>query len=246
MTTDPREVLTRPAPPPDRVLAYADGADHVVDLYLPAGGPAPLVVLLHGGFWRDEHDRAHTRPLADAVRREGYAVALPEYRRTPGARWPRLRDDVTALRDALRSLLAGTGAMADGSYRLLGHSAGGHLALWWALGAPEHVARVVALAPVADLARAYADDLDDGAVVALLGGTPDEHPADFADANVAPRLSTLAAPVTILHGDRDQRVPVGHSRGLDIPARELPGVEHFGLIDPLSPAWPAVRDALAD
>ncbi|MGH3360509.1 MAG: alpha/beta hydrolase, partial [Nocardioidaceae bacterium] len=158
---DPRSVLTRPAPPPDRVLRYDTGPDHVVDLYLPRArnGPAPLIVLLHGGFWRDAHDRTHSRPLADALRLEGYAVAVPEYRRTPAARWPQVRDDIVAVRESLPSLLPET--VAPGPYRLLGHSAGGHLALWWGLGAPHLVARVVALAPVADLARAYADDLGD-------------------------------------------------------------------------------------
>lgn len=246
MASDPRDVLTRPAPPPDLVLAYDDGPDHVLDLHLPARGErtAPLIVLLHGGFWRDAHDRTHTRPLADALRREGCAVATPEYRRTPGARWPQIRDDLVAVRDALPALLEHVDGVDDAPYRLLGHSAGGQLALWWGLSAPQQVERVVALAPVADLARAYADDLDGGAVAALLGGGPAAVPDAYAEADIAPRLPATQPPIVVLHGDRDQRVPVEHSRGLGIPVRELAGVEHFGPIDPRSPAWPAVRDAL--
>lgn len=249
MPSDPRDVLTRSAPAPDQVLAYRDGSAHVLDLHLPPAGegPAPLVVLLHGGFWRDAFDRTHTRSLADALRREGYAVATPEYRRTPGARWPQLRDDIVAVRDALPDLLkraTDPERIDHGPYRLLGHSAGGHLALWWGLSVPHRVERVVALAPVADLARAYADHLDDGAVAALLGGGPADAPEAYAEADIAPRLPAAQPPIVVLHGDRDERVPLSHSLGLGIPVRELAGVEHFGPIDPSSPAWPAVRDAL--
>ena len=248
-TPDPRAVLTRPAPPPDLVLAYDEGPDHVVDVHLPTGdGPASLVVLLHGGFWRDVIDRVHTRSLADALRREGYVVATPEYRRTPGARWPELRADIEGVRAALPSLLADVAGdrVAAEPHRLVGHSAGGHLALWWGLTAPASVAGVVALAPVADLARAYAEDLDEGAVAALLGGSPEERPDEFADADLTRRLPAREPPIVIVHGDPDQRVPIEHVRGLGVPTlRELPGIEHFALIDPLTPAWPHVRDAVA-
>ncbi|UYM07755.1 alpha/beta hydrolase [Solicola gregarius] len=251
MTHDPRAVLSRPAPPPDLVLTYGQSPEHIVDVHLPPGDgvPAPLVVVLHGGFWRDSVDRVYTRSLADALRRDGYAVATPEYRRTPAARWPEIRADIEAVRATLPSLIADAvpGRVEAGPYRLLGHSAGGHLALWWGLTAPRTVDRVVALAPVADLASAYADDLDEGAVVALLGGSPDDRPEEFADADLTSRLHAAEPPIVILHGDEDQRVPIEHSRGLGVPTllHELVGVEHFALVDPLTPAWSVVRDALA-
>ncbi len=244
---DPRAVLSRPAPAPELVLTYGDAPEHIIDVHLPAATPAPLVVLLHGGFWRDVVDRVHTRPLADALRNEGFVVATPEYRRTPGVRWPRMRSDIEAVRAALPSLLEhrAPGTVAPGPHRLVGHSAGGHLALWWALTGPERVERVVALAPVIDLDAAYEADLDDGAVRDLLGGSPREHRVDFADADLAERLSGMTPPMAILHGDEDQRVPIEHTRALGLSTlRELRGVEHFALIDPLSAVWPAVRDAL--
>jgi len=246
-SSDPRAVLDRSAPAPELVLAYGDEPEHIVDVHLPRNTPAPLVVLVHGGFWRDVVDRVHTRPLADALRGEGYVVATPEYRRTPGARWPQMRTDIESVRDALPSLLddAARGAVTPGPYRLVGHSAGGHLALWWGLSAPERIERVVALAPVIDLAAAYDADLDDGAVMALLGGPPEQHRSDFEDADLAGRLPATAPRIVILHGDDDQRVPIEHKRALGLPTlRELRGVEHFAPIDPLSDAWPTVRDAL--
>ncbi|MGH3424616.1 MAG: alpha/beta hydrolase family protein [Nocardioidaceae bacterium] len=255
MAADPRSVLTRTGPAPDLVLRYGTGDDHLVDVHLPPGPPTPrpVVVLLHGGFWRREFDRTHTRPLAHALRAAGYVVASPEYTRSSRGRpgRPGTFDDVTAVRLRLPTLLAETApGRADAApVTVLGHSAGGHLALWWALTAPPELApaRVVALAPVADLARAYAEDLDDGAVRDLLGGGPREHPDRYATADVAPMLPGYAGPadLQVLHGDRDDRVPVAHSRSLaGVRLHELPGAGHFAPIDPLSPAWPYVRVAV--
>jgi acetyl esterase/lipase len=143
---DPREVLTRPAPPPDHVLRYGPGPDQVADLRLPPGlgmdtadrAPA-LILLLHGGFWRAAYDRKHLGPLAAALAAENFLVCTPEFRRTgqPGGGWPGTFDDVAAAVDRLpglaRSVLGGAvlgGAAGPGQIILAGHSAGGHLALW--------------------------------------------------------------------------------------------------------------------
>ena len=250
---DPRAVLSRPAPEPDAVLRYGEHRDHVVDIHLPPGPAAPrrLLVVLHGGFWRQAYDRRHTRPMAHALRDAGYVVATPEYRRTGGdGGWPATFDDVAALRDRLGDLVRGAlpDHVAPGPVVLVGHSAGGHLAMWWALTATTGDAGpVVALAPVADLARAHADDLDGGAVAALMGGGPHQHPDRYAAADPAAllRAGHQHPPITVLHGTDDHQVPIGHSRGLPgVALVELPGVEHFALIDPLSAAWPHVTSAL--
>jgi predicted peptidase len=104
--------------------------------------------------------------------------------------------------------------------------------MWWALTAPEPstVRRVVALAPVADLARAYTDGLGDGAVAALLGGSPDRHPDRYAATDPARILRDRARdragvaddpPITVLHGADDDRVPAAHSR--DLPVHRVAG-----------------------
>src|SRR5215470_313712 len=82
-----RDVLTRPVPPPDVVLRYGSDRDQLADLRLPAVPAAgrelaPLVLFLHGGFWRAAYDRAHTGPLAAALAAAGFAVCTPEFRRT--------------------------------------------------------------------------------------------------------------------------------------------------------------------
>ncbi|MEH0936844.1 alpha/beta hydrolase family protein [Micromonospora psammae] len=258
MPADPRAVLIRPAPPADLTVAYGAHPDQVADLRRPAGdGPArPLVAVLHGGFWRAEYDRAHTGPLAAALAGLGWPVAQLEYRRTgqPGGGWPGTLTDVLAGVAALPELAARAlpGRVAAGPPLLLGHSAGGHLALYAAAHAPAAVRGVLALAPVADLAEAYRLDLDGGAVAALLGGGPAEHPDRYATTD--PRaLVPLRTRTVILHGVLDRQVPIALSRsyaaaaqaaGSEVTLVELPECEHFGLIDPLSAAWPQVRGAL--
>lgn len=248
-------MLTREAEAPDAVLRLGGHPDQVVDVHLPtprlgSRRPAPLVVLLHGGFWRAEHDRCHTRPMAVALREHGYAVATPEYRRTGAdGGWPATFDDVASVRSNLPGLLAEAlpGLVASAPPVVMGHSAGGQLALWWALtGRSEHTDRVVALAPVADLARAYAEDLGDGAVGDLLGGSPATHPDRYAAADTAVLLRRWTGPrPVVVHGDADLQVPVAHSRDLaGVELVELSATDHFAVIDPLSPAWPHVLRAV--
>ncbi|MGH3371368.1 MAG: alpha/beta hydrolase, partial [Nocardioidaceae bacterium] len=167
---------------PDAVVRYAAHDDGVVDVHLPpagsparSGSPARLLLLLHGGFWRQAYDRTHTRPLAVALAREGFVVATPEYRRVGGGGGgPATLEDVDNAAAATPGLVLGLGIAVAGT-TVLGHSAGGHLALWLA-NQPHPVDRVVGLAPVGDLRAAARARLGDGATQALLGGEPDEVP----------------------------------------------------------------------
>lgn len=248
--------LDATTPLPDAVVRYADHPDGLVDLHLPDGPPRGTLVLVHGGFWREEYDRRHTRPVADALRALGWLVATPEYRRTGGGAggggWPHTRTDVRGAVTALPTLLAGLGLPHAAPLVLLGHSAGGHLALWLAVDGAD-VDHVVALAPVGDLADAFARDLDGGAVRALLGGSPDEVPDRYAEADPAARLrSPSATPlrgrVVVVHGTADEHVPCANSywaRAVEqVELRLLDGVDHFAVMDPTSAAWPAVLDCL--
>jgi hypothetical protein len=98
-----------------------------------------------------------------------------------------------------------------------------------------------------DLARAHADDLDGGAVAALLGGSPGEHPDRYAAADTARLLAPPRRPprVVVVHGTEDRQVPYAHSRGLaGVELVTLEGSGHFELIDPSSSQWPAVTRAV--
>lgn len=267
----PDDVLTRPAPPPDLILRYGPGPEHIAEVRLPAAArtPAPLVIFLHGGFWRVAFDRGHTGPLATALAAAGYAVCTPEFRRTgqAGGGWPGTFDDVAAAADRLPGLLraaAGPGIIADAPALLAGHSAGGQLALWAAgrhrlpagceWHAPEPAARaVVALGPVTCLAASHDRWLGNGAADALMGGSPAVRPDRYQAADPL-ALLPLGCPVTLVHGTLDDTVPPDMSRAFASHARdagdqitltELPGTGHLDVIDPLSPAWPAVLAAFA-
>jgi acetyl esterase/lipase len=247
MTRDPREVLTRPAPAPDLTLTYGDHPDHVIDLRLPATPTqeGPVVVFLHGGFWRAAYDRQHAGPLAVDLAERGYPVAVVEYRRIgqPGGGWPGTFDDVARALVMLPGLVAPHADPAG--FVLMGHSAGGQLALING----RQASGVVALAPVADLTKGYEMGIGDGAVGELLGGGPDLVPDRYDRVDPA-RRGPPGVPTVIVHGADDDRVPVAISRGYAGDGNAhcrlfvLPGADHFGVIDPLSSAWPSVVTAL--
>lgn len=229
MTRNPREILTRSARPPDLDLSYGPDLDHHGEVWWPpAGGrePAPaLVVLVHGGFWLAEWDCTHARPLAEALADQGFVVCSLEYRRlgSPGGGgWPDTFDDVATALDHLPEMITASEPFAP-AHRivLVGHSAGGHLALWlagrhrlpddhpWHGGTRVH--GVVALAPVALLAQADRDDTGEGSVAALVGGHADEI-SDRYDLVDPSAMVPIGVPTVLVHGALDQQVPIAQSR----------------------------------
>lgn len=231
-----RSVLTREAREPDKLLRYGDHPDQVMDVW-EAKSYRPLVVFIHGGFWRPEYDRTHARPLGEALADEGWPVASLEYRREPGQPDLTTGDVRTAL-DRLPELLD-----VHAGFVLIGHSAGGHLALWAAATLnPVRLRGTVALAPVADLLLADQLGLDDGAV------------QDFVGSGVRNDLDPvhLPAPITsvaLVHGTTDQRVPISVSESYLTahPTARLvrvAGAGHYDVIDPLTETWHEVTAEL--
>jgi acetyl esterase/lipase len=227
---------------PFETLRYGDDPSQELDLRRPAGeGPHPVVVVLHGGFWRAPYTRRNTSALSAALTNAGWATANVEYRRLgPGAYRP-LLDDVLAARRHLDGI-HGLGRMVA-----LGHSAGGHLALW--LAAAGGATGAVALGSVSDLEAAASEHLGNDAAQELLGGEPSEVAAAYDEADPARRLP-LGVPHVLVHGAADDRVPIEHARryakraGDECRLVELEGVDHFDVIDPRTAAWPAVRAAV--
>lgn len=256
---DPRDILARPASPPDFTVAYGDLADQIADVRLPPedANVMPLVIVIHGGFWMPQFDRAHVGALAADLASRGHVVASLEYRRigVDGGGWPGTFDDIADGVAEAPDLIAeslGLSGVGDGRVMLMGHSAGGQLALW----AARHVSGihgVVALAPVADMARAFALGLGDGAVGQLLGGGPDVVADRYAAVDPMVNLP-LEVPTVVVHGQLDLQVP--YEIGRDFVAASmaagdpteligLADIEHFAVIDPHSSAWPAVLAGLA-
>lgn len=244
-----RSVMDRTGPDPARTLSYGRADHQVYEVHEPSGSPRAWVVLVHGGFWRAEFDRVHLRPLAGALARDGYAVALVEYVRAgmPGGGWPAPGEDlVAAVAAVVRDEAAGAPVV------LVGHSAGGHLGVW-ALHRPEMpgVSGVVSLAGCLDLLLVHEHGLDEGAALNLMDVPPEEAPEAWAGADPT-RLGPTPYPVVVVHGDADQRVPVAVSQSwwarAATPGRDrwtvLPGVGHFSLIDPEAPAYVTLLDAV--
>lgn len=237
-------MLIRQASAPDAVVAYGPGEEQVADVRFAADATAdrPLLLVVHGGFWRPRFDRLHVRPMTEALAAAGWATVAPEYRRVPGR--PDLAvDDVRA---AVRAV-AGRPEFAGRRVVLLGHSAGGHLVLHAAATLePAHSpAGVLALAPVADLRLAQHLRLDGDAVQAFLGDDADARP------DLDPvLLPTPGCRVRIVHGTEDRIVPVEVSESYvrHHPRAVLVPVDggHFAVIDPRSAAWPRLLGCLEE
>lgn len=242
------DLLARPPLRSDVRIPYASGAQRFGDLWLPLGdGPFPLVVAIHGGFWRERYDLGHLSHLCAALAADGLAAFSLEYRRVgqAGGGFPGTLEDIqagVAFADRLRHWFP----IAALPPVLLGHSAGGQLALW---AAKEAVcAGVVALAAVSDLRAGAALGLSEGAVAAFLGGAPAEVPERYRFASPAERLPLRRRQV-LLHGALDADVPLALSERYQAAAKAagdealletLPQSGHFELIDPGSAAFLAV------
>jgi len=234
--SEDRSVLSRKAPEPDQELRYGAHADQVID-YWPAKEYRPLIVFLHGGFWRPEYDRVHARSLGAALSDLGWPVVSVEYRREPGKPDTTTADIRTAL-DALPDLVD-----VHAGYVLMGHSAGGQLALWAASTLnPVRLRAVLALAPVADLLMADQRMIGDSAVQAFIGGgvRNDLDPV---------HLPASIAPVTLIHGANDTVVPIAVTESYfsahpTAHLHRVPHCGHYELIDPQSDPWHDVTTEL--
>jgi dipeptidyl aminopeptidase/acylaminoacyl peptidase len=247
----PRGILELPPPPTGLRIAYGSDACQFGELRLPPGaGPHPVVIVIHGGFWRSAYSLDHLGHFCEALTQAGLAAWSLEYRRlgNPGGGWQGTFEDVLA--GAAHALKL---PQLDASRVVItGHSAGGQLALYAGCRKPLPLRGVVALAPVADLRRAWELKLSKSAVAELLGGAPDQVPERYRQASPIEMLPARL-PQRLIHGAGDDIVPLELSRRYEAAATEkgddcrliaLPGAGHFALIDPRTKEFPVVRDAL--
>lgn len=253
------DILTLKPPLADARLAYGSDPNQFLDLRLPSAKqqkPYPLVINIHGGFWRAKYDLAHAGHLCAALTARGLATANLEYRRigNEGGAWPGTFEDIRAaysflVQNARQHSLDARNIVA------MGHSAGGQLAL--CLAAHElRLTRVVSLAGVVDLQRAYQLHLSNDAVVEFLRGTPSEVPDHYREADPM-QLSIRQARQWLVHASGDDVVPPDLSRGYvaakqkrtgkekeDVSLLEIEGAGHFELIDPRTQAWKQIEELL--
>jgi acetyl esterase/lipase len=257
------EEVNRDPPPADARLSYGTDSLMFGDLRIPPGVQRPpVVVVIHGGCWRRENDLRHASHLSAALRDEGIATWTIEYRRVgnPGGGWPGTFEDVVTAVNFVRKVAADHGLDA-GRVSVLGHSAGGQLALWLAayaeysgpkFGLPDlamPIRSVVALAPITDLPTfSQGGEYCNRAVAPYLGGTPDSVPDRYAFASPS-TLAIPRMPIYLVHGERDPHVPPLQSityvraavaSGGQVSLESIEAAGHFDLIAPFSAAWPRV------
>jgi acetyl esterase/lipase len=223
---------------PPEPYAYGPDPSQFCELFRPAGAPAGVAIVLHGGFWRARYDRTLMHPLCADLAARGWAAWNVEYRRLGnGGGVPATLDDVVAAAEALP---------LDAPRRVsLGHSAGGHLAAYLATRVP--LEGVVSQAGVLDLALGAELGLSEGVVDEFLGRAP------LADASPIERLP-LRARTLLTHGGRDDLVPpviserfaeAARAAGDDVTLVLEPDEDHYGHLDPANPLWRAVTAWLA-
>lgn len=224
-------------------MVYGNSSEQFLDWYGLTDltvTPKGVVVLIHGGFWREEHTLQQMHPLAKYLQHAGWLVANIEYRRSGcGGDWPAMLEDVKAAFVRIQKHVADedvTGPIVG-----IGHSVGGQLALLTA----EHQDFVIALAPVTDVARTGDEQLGEQAVQDFFGELAESVNFQASPIHNLP----MNTKVLLIHGRQDQRVPLVHSedfvqrlesKGGDIESWTIDGLDHFYIISPECVIWPEV------
>ena len=218
--------------------AYASSVQNTVVNIRGSSSSLGVITLIHGGCWSNAYDRNHTLPMAEALSTLGYDVWVPEYRRVgdEGGGWPGSLEDIIA---AVEFVTDKTGRQPV----VVGHSAGGHLALR-AAQTGLAIDGVVGLAPITDLVSYGAESGSCQSMVAPFMGddaySPDE---SYRDASVT--LNAIDVPVAVVIGKEDPIVGATQVAAFDaVQITMVDGAGHFDVIHPETDAFTAVLTAL--
>jgi len=257
LMTQAQSILQLPMPTGGERIPYGSDPLQFGELRLPEGnGPFPVAIVIHGGFWRAAYNLDHISHLCVDLNKAGVATWSLEYRRigNAGGGWPGTFDDVAAGVNHLRAIAAKHKLDIE-RVVIMGHSAGGHLALW--MGAQKNtipLRGIVSLAGVADLQKAFDLKLSNNVVADLLGGTPTSVPDRYRLGSPS-ALLPLRVKQRLIHGTLDANVPFdiskdyvasAKSRGDDAELITLDGARHFELIDPRTREFETVRKTTLD
>jgi acetyl esterase/lipase len=261
-----KDLLAIPPTHADHVIPYGKDPLQFGQLRLPEGGGLyPVIIVIHGGCWLAEYDLQHISPLATALTKEGFATWSLEYRRVGnvGGGWPNTFLDVAHGADYLR-VLARTYPLDLNRIFVLGHSAGGHLALWLAarhklssdsplhLDNPISIHGVVSLAGVGDLSLPEYQAICGRVVPKLMGGNPSEVPDRYADGSPI-ELLPLNVPQILVQGAGDSTVSLtsvqayyaaAQKKGEAMQLVVIQESGHFELVVPTTTSYPKVRKAV--
>ncbi len=259
-----RGILSRPAPPADHRIFYGKDPLQFGELRLPKGaGPHPVAVIIHGGCWLAEHGLSYMGHLSAALTESGVATWNIEYRRVgnDGGGWPGTFQDVAQGTDHLQTL-AKIYPLDLTRIVVVGHSAGGHLALWLAarkkapqespLYSPEPISlrSVISLAAITDLQKT--GTACDGMVGKLMGGSAHDFASRYNQASPI-ELLPIGVKQTMIQGETDNIVPLSMAKdyteaakrkGDEVKLVVIEKAGHFELVDPKSFAWAKVKDEI--
>jgi acetyl esterase/lipase len=266
----PQDLDALPHRAPDRRIAYGNGPQQYGELRVPAGpGPHPIAIIIHGGCFKAAYATAdYTAPIGDALKDQGIASWNIEYRRLgdPGGGWPGTYRDVGRAVDYLRTL-AKPYNLDLSRVVVVGHSAGGHLAMWAAGRSrvpqqsaiyrpdPLPIRGAVDLAGPLDLSAHIAEYeglCRDSVITSLMGGTPKTRPERYAQASPI-KLLPYGLPQVLVLGTHEDFVPMSLMRTYGDAARKagdsvrvvhVRGAGHFEIASPRSYAWPPVMRAI--
>ena len=261
-----REILVRPAPPSDKRITYGSNEFQFGELRLPKGsGPNPVAIIIHGGCWMSQYGLSYMGHLSAALTDAGVATWSIEYRRVgnQGGGWPGTFEDASRAADHLRTL-AKSYPLDLNRVIAIGHSAGGHLALWLATRKnlpkdspvystdPLPLRGVISLAGITDLR--HTGTACDENVAQLMGGSANDKAANYNQASPI-ELLPLGIPYAIVQGDSDNIIPLAMAKDYADAAKKkgddpklvvIEKAGHFEVVDPKSFAWETVRnEALA-
>jgi acetyl esterase/lipase len=264
-----RDVLSAEPVEPDFVLAYGEEPEQFGHLRVPEGsGPFPVLIIIHGGCWLSFANLEIMSRFAADFAEAGIATWNIEYRRvdSPGGGWPNTFLDVANGIDYLQFLQADY-PLDLNQVVVVGHSAGGHLALWAAgrSNIPEEspLFRKTPLSfkgavslngpgLLGPLRETDNQDCGGDVVDMLIGGSPREVPDNYA-AGSPIRLLPVGVPLRLLTGADDIAVlqpladifaTAAAEAGDDVKAVTLEGAAHFETIVPGTMVWPEVRSTI--
>ena len=230
------DVLNLPFRSEDELHLYGDDPFQFARLWLPENenSVSKIIVFIHGGCWLNEFDMTHTFPLATALSQAGYAVWSLEYRRTGdiGGGWPGSFEDIKQGVNFLATI--DNHDLNSAEFAIIGHSAGGHLAL---LAGKEfsQAQSIIGLAAISDIEQYSLGSNDcQTATPLFMGGTYAEQPALYDSAN--PKVRGVHTNTTMLHGTADNIVDIEQSSVGDANTRIVEGAGHFDWVHPGTPA----------
>ncbi|XOV80455.1 MAG: alpha/beta hydrolase family protein [Aestuariibacter sp.] len=228
---------------PDSHIAYGKSTTQFIESWQPAlQKPIADIVFIHGGCWLSQYDVTHSRALSAALSLQGYRVWSVEYRRVgdESGNWPHsLNDIVSAVR-----FLTENQKLIPKQTLLMGHSAGGHLALLAGSKLANEVAGVIGLAAITDIEQyAQGDNSCQRVAEQFMQGTPEEIPEKYQQAN--PIYQTMHPNTWLVYGGADHIVPAKQAMSLSGVNRiKTDNAGHFDFIHPHSIAWNDVMSAL--